>query len=392
MTQVTIVAIPEEGSWVWDVSSEKVPHMTLLCLYDVEDVETVNDYVEHAIRDQAPVYAWDFYRGELGDQNADVLFFRPSEVEFFSDLRQQLRANSVIDKGYLAGEQYPKWIPHVTLGYPETPAKKETDQHPQMVRFDRIAVWTDDYAGKEFDMVARREDLGTPDVAMMETLVDEIVHAGVLGMKWGVRKDRTGRKAGTPAAGTPRAAHKKNRVDTAKPAAKKEASDSKPSKKPNTKPGKKPKLDVSKLSNEELKAVVDRTRLESEYKKLTATGENYRGEKKVQRVIKIAKSAEEVYRIANSPAGKAVTEMLFGAVANKAMNAPANLGKPTAVPDYGKVKTPSSMSSNGFVKPMSGNSVSKPMSVKINSGNNSANLAAGFNDKRVKELMEIAKR
>ena len=38
MTQVTIVAIPEEGSWVWDVSSEKVPHMSLLYLYVVEDV------------------------------------------------------------------------------------------------------------------------------------------------------------------------------------------------------------------------------------------------------------------------------------------------------------------------------------------------------------------
>jgi hypothetical protein len=65
------------------------------------------------------------------------------------NLRDYMLTHETIRAAFDAVEQYPQWTPHVTLGYPETPAKGEPGE---TIRFDRLAVWDGDYEGEEFPM------------------------------------------------------------------------------------------------------------------------------------------------------------------------------------------------------------------------------------------------
>jgi hypothetical protein len=77
------------------------------------------------------------------------------------NLRDYMTTHEVIKRVMDSTEQYPKWTPHVTLGYPETPAKGEPGE---TIRFDRLAVWDGDYEGEEFPMTAVVEE----DVPVVE--------------------------------------------------------------------------------------------------------------------------------------------------------------------------------------------------------------------------------
>jgi len=194
--ELVIVAIPSDDDRTWKVSSEKVPHITLLYLgspnWDGNQMAEVASYVQHAAANFHSFGMSVDHRGVLGDKSADVLFFNKSwsfkELERF---RSQLRANQDIDKAYLSADQYPSWTPHLTLGYPETPAHKDTNDYPiSWVNFDKIAMWVGDSEGPTFKL---NEDRGL-EVAMSQVLnaqeVEEILeHYGVKGMKWGHRKD-----------------------------------------------------------------------------------------------------------------------------------------------------------------------------------------------------------
>lgn len=195
--ELVIVAIPSDDDHVWKVSSEKVPHITLLYLgapdWDGNEMADVASYVQHAASTLRSFGMSVERRGVLGDKSADVLFFKKSWS--FNDLekfRSQLRANQAIDKAYLSADQYPQWTPHLTLGYPETPAHKDDRDYPiSWVNFDKIAMWVGDSEGPTFQL---NDDRGL-DVAMSQELgaqaIEEILeHYGVQGMKWGHRKDK----------------------------------------------------------------------------------------------------------------------------------------------------------------------------------------------------------
>lgn len=194
--ELVVVAIPSDDDHVWKVSSEKVPHITLLYLgapeWDGNQMADVASYVQHAASTFHSFGMSVDRRGVLGDKSADVLFFKKSWS--FNDLekfRSQLRANQDIDKAYLSADQYPQWTPHLTLGYPETPAHKDDRDYPiSWVNFDKIAMWVGDSEGPTFQLP---DDRGL-DVAMSQELgaqaIEEILeHYGVQGMKWGHRKD-----------------------------------------------------------------------------------------------------------------------------------------------------------------------------------------------------------
>lgn len=195
----TIAAIPTPEEYVWKVSSEKIPHLTI-CVFDethLQDRQTeLSEFLRHAIDSQLQIFELEVIRrGPLGPDDADVLFFGDYNMRKLKDFRNSLLQNSDIQLGYNAVEQYPEWTPHLTLGYPTTPAHKDSREYPGIswVKFGSIALWTDDFAGETFNLKAKQE---VDALAQQETLGERAVgnfleHYGKKGMKWGVRKRDT---------------------------------------------------------------------------------------------------------------------------------------------------------------------------------------------------------
>jgi 2'-5' RNA ligase len=254
--ELVVVAIPSDDDRVRKISSEKVPHITLLYLgspeWDGNQLAEVASYVQHAAANFHSFGMSVDRRGVLGEKQADVLFFNKSWS--FKDLekfRRQLRANQDIDKAYLSTTQFPSWIPHLTLGFPETPAHDEKDDRDypiSWVNFDKIALWVGDSEGPTFQL---KEDRGL-EVAMSvgSDAVDEILHYGVKGMKWGKRKKR---QTDPDSEDTVRVTNLKVGVKTQKT--------------------------TRHLSNTELEDAIKRMRLEQEFSKLSGGLEKTRVQK-----------------------------------------------------------------------------------------------------------------
>lgn len=186
-----IVAIPRDDDPVWKVSSEKIPHMTLLFLGDViRDIDPeasptrVVEYMQHVANTSlAPFDMSVDHRGPLGPKDADVLFFRKSgdNVKIPRAARHFFLEDDLISKAYNSVEQYPEWTPHLTLGYPETPAKKpDDDRELSWVQFDKIALWTGDYEGPTFKLEYPWDRYleGNPDMSTASPAIHSVSAAG----------------------------------------------------------------------------------------------------------------------------------------------------------------------------------------------------------------------
>jgi len=192
-----IVAIPSENDPVWKYSSEKVPHLTLCYLGDQEVpydmVERIEGYLNHVVATNLCEFTLEVdRRGELGENKADVLFFKTPHSKKIQEFRNYLLMQPDIRRLYDAAEQFPGWVPHLTMGYPETPAKTDDRDYPgfSWVDFDLVALWTGESEGPTF----RLDDydvFGPQSSYHSELNEDEdLAHQGVKGMKWGVRKDK----------------------------------------------------------------------------------------------------------------------------------------------------------------------------------------------------------
>ncbi len=198
---LVIVAIPAEDDYVMKVSSEKIPHLTLLYLGEAgsADLEQIIGFVEHASTLIQPFYMDVEYRGTLGEDEADVIFFEKGwDYKMVNGYREQLKQHPAIKMAYASADQYPEWRPHLTLGYPETPAN-EPDEERKLysVHFDRIAVWDGDFKGMEFRL---KQKVCDRDLAMADVRADEsaLQHYGVKGMRWGVRTTDLSRQVARP--------------------------------------------------------------------------------------------------------------------------------------------------------------------------------------------------
>jgi 2'-5' RNA ligase len=222
VSNLVIVAIPDENDRVWKVSSEKIPHLTLLFLGEsgqVGNLDQIVQFTEHA----ANTALGRFYlpvdrRGELGDDPdlgpADVLFFKRNRWDFRAlwDFRSALLKDDNIKTAYDSASQHDgPWLPHLTLGYQNRPANKPEngDDYPFYdVSFNKIAVWTDDYDGPEFLLKDPWDEWETLEEVPLAVAMSGIVHHdadpfdqrivmgsaflehhGVKGMRWGVRKE-----------------------------------------------------------------------------------------------------------------------------------------------------------------------------------------------------------
>lgn len=201
MSNLVIVAIPAEDDYVNRISSEKVPHMTLLFLGEnaaqVPNLSRILDFTRHAADQSLMRFGLEVERrGVLGEKEADVLFFSKSKwsgYQTVNEYRSFLLKDNNIRTAFDMADQHDKWLPHITLGYPETPAKPDERDYPGInyVTFDRIAVWFGDYEGIEFPLKTWDWDMDvTMSTLTTKNSIENILsHFGKKGMKWGVRNE-----------------------------------------------------------------------------------------------------------------------------------------------------------------------------------------------------------
>lgn len=191
MSNITIVAIPRKDDPVWKISSEKIPHLTLLHMEAPLDtnVSEIVSYVQHAVKTSIRQFGLTVSkRGILGDNDADVLFFEEDMVRPLREFRGLLLKDDRINKLWNGSEQFPGWIPHLTLGYPETPAKKVEDDRLYWISFGEIAVWTGDYTGPTFELEDYFLSETVHGISSLDHEGVEFYHFGVRGQRWGVRR------------------------------------------------------------------------------------------------------------------------------------------------------------------------------------------------------------
>lgn len=313
--QLVIVALPTEDDYVRQISSEKEPHLTLLYLgentFTPEQITQMSDYIEYAAS-LTPSFFLDVQsRGLLGPNDADVLFFSKNWCASVINFRNQLFQNELIQQAYYSTDQFDEWQPHLTLGFPATPAKPDKRDYPgfSYVRFDRVALWTSDSAGPTFPLM--RDDFA-PVAAMSEISSpikseDFLAHHGIKGMKWGVRKAENGSgSSGLPAS-----------VDSKTAAASRE------------------KINVGgtkALSNQELQGLINRMNLEKQYSTMVAQNHSEidRGLLTAQKILKVGGTIENARRFLGTPTGQAVTKGLKGAFAAAKVAAAFYTGGPAS--------------------------------------------------------------
>lgn len=193
MSSITVVALPVDDEGVWDLSSEKKPHMTLLHMNGpLDDLENTILFIQHAATTTLSRFGLSVdHRGTLGPEDADVLFFSGEYgIQQLRDFRAQLLKNDDIAKAYVKTDQFPGWIPHLTMGYPNAPAKDVPEDKKwslHWINFDRIAVWTGNFEGPEF-LLESDDMLLVNNGSWSEPHGVYIMQSGVRGMKWGVRR------------------------------------------------------------------------------------------------------------------------------------------------------------------------------------------------------------
>jgi len=281
MSNLVIVAIPTEDDLVWKISSEKVPHITLLFLGEVAKVQNIDqilNFLDHAAKTTLQSFYLDVdHRGVLGADEADVLFFRDNwELPRLKEFRASLLKNDAIFKAHISEDQFPEWVPHLTLGYPATPAKKlDNDRQFYGVHFDRVALWVDDYAGPEFRLNSYDS---MPEVSMSTAVDDILSHHGVKGMRWGKRLSTaiSNQKARVEAQNVVRIAPKDVKITTTLKKGKTKVQTKGGENQPVHKDALDTKIAIQKgkksgidsLSNKELKALSTRLNLEKQVKDL----------------------------------------------------------------------------------------------------------------------------
>ena len=300
-SSLTIVAIPEPDDITWTISSEKVPHMTICFLGDQSKntkVGRIQDYLEHAASLISRFGVSVDHRGLLGEHDADVLFFGDSTTRELKRFRSHLLMNDDIAEAYNSTKQYSGWTPHLTLGYPETPANPDDRDYKGIhwVNFDRLALWTGDYDGPEFLLKSEGGEVSMGQNERNEALE----HFGIKGMHWGVRK--------TPSDSGPESVT----ITQKKPGASLKAKGGRghgPNEDALSAVGaaqKAKKSGLHSLSNQELQALVSRMNLEQQYVNLKAKEPSAlnRGTEKIKKLLAIGKTVNEVRQLATSPIAK----------------------------------------------------------------------------------------
>lgn len=287
MASWVIVAIPSARDDVWRISSEKVPHMTLCYLGEQDDdlaAQRISLYLKHLAELTMQRFGMEVTRrGALGPDNADVLFFdkQESNAKKLEDIRSMLLKQQDIFEMYKSIEQYEEWTPHLTLGWPDRPAKKLKDDNPNWypywVDFDRVALWLADSEGPEFVLDESRYHDEAYQSAIQkgeDVAEDTLAHYGIKGMKWGV--SRTRQQIDADSADVTRVKEARGKI--------------------------KANRTTDVLSNKELQDVVTRLNLEQQYTRLTTpqNKELFKGQNFIKELTKTGKTVNDAVNTASS--------------------------------------------------------------------------------------------
>lgn len=182
-TGACVVLIPAADDPVAAASSQPA-HITMAWLGEasgLSDPDALRAAVrEYGARADGPISAAVKSRGTLGDEDADVVFV---EGEGLAAYREGLVAEAPVAEQMATVEQYPEWTPHVTLGYPDEPAK--ADYAGETITFDRIGFWQGDNhedfpLGKEAEMPEEDKPVAAVAPTMEAGSEDQVPWYGVL--------------------------------------------------------------------------------------------------------------------------------------------------------------------------------------------------------------------
>ncbi|HEX6681563.1 MAG TPA: 2'-5' RNA ligase family protein [Candidatus Limnocylindrales bacterium] len=135
-----IVAIPSASDPVNELSEEETAHVTLLWLgeaaaLDGELVVGVREHIQRVVLDRGEFEAKVSGVAVLGDDKAGVLLVESIELV---ELRNDLFASEHMRTVYLQADQFPTWVPHLTLSYSGGLPKGDL---PGVIRFDSVGLW-----------------------------------------------------------------------------------------------------------------------------------------------------------------------------------------------------------------------------------------------------------
>lgn len=142
-TTATIMALPAESDPVNAASSEEIAHCTLLFLGETENLDknaltlAIRQFVEAG--EVTPITDAVNGHGVLGAEGAQVLLLDAANLVH---VRNGLLEDQYLNAAYHSVEQFPTWIPHVTIGWPDAPAPAPFEG--EHITFDRIALWFGD--------------------------------------------------------------------------------------------------------------------------------------------------------------------------------------------------------------------------------------------------------
>lgn len=151
-TSSVIVALPAASDPVHDLGPEE-SHVTLAWLGDAADFDP--EPVKAELAEYAASFSGDPLTDPvngtavLGADKANVLLL---DAKHLSEIRGGLFERTAINERHSAVEQFPTWIPHLTIGYPDdadiptsdAPFSPDTPPIPEAITFDRIALWHGD--------------------------------------------------------------------------------------------------------------------------------------------------------------------------------------------------------------------------------------------------------
>ncbi len=175
-TSSLVVFLPASDDPVNEASSEDQAHVTTVWFGEADlPWPLINEAVAAAAATMKPFTVAVKSRGLLGDKDADVLFL---DADDLAEQRQALLDVPVIKDGMDSVEQYPQWTPHLTLGYPDSPATLA--EEPEAITVDRLALWV----GKERTTYPLGADMADDDFEPTPT--DDLIDVVEAVPFWGV--------------------------------------------------------------------------------------------------------------------------------------------------------------------------------------------------------------